>query len=433
MMMVQQQHELLHVPDRQQTQFPVECTQHIFSYLQLKDCLRFATTSSASLREILPTIRIRRDGMTKTTYGVMVTYPKISKSLQSSSNTKYNVQIGAIDEMKNSNFHTLDYDKSNEHGIMFEFPTLPQRVAQLAIRMPCTHPMYTSVQQLNQAVATMNRRPHDNGSENDNEALTIQVGNCNTKFLIQMLQQYILPLKLHAKILYNTVLSNHCYDSNTTTLHNYIGDILCVTHLLYDFDCPTYAEHSINVQWLTRKLQLYSPTCYQSWVLIHASILRTKPFTPKQRIRLGFSSPSTVSSSNTGCFQYIDSMYEQLNVDGIVQTSKLLFGWWHAVGIIQIRTDQFVKSEMCIIYDEFGPLGHNNSFRGRDIVQVRDITADTMTEYLLLYPLTTATSTIAHTTLNSTIRESIEWICIVHEQAYKSRPMSVRIPMIRFN
>ena len=88
---------------------------------------------------------------------------------------------------------------------------------------------------------------------------------------------------------------------------------------------------------------------------------------------------------------------------------------------------------MCIIYDDFGPLGPNYSFRGRDIVRVRDITADTMTECLLLYQPTTATSSTIYAGLNGTIREAIEWICIVHEQSYKARPMSVRIPMIRFN
>jgi hypothetical protein len=44
-----------------------------------------------------------------------------------------------------------------------------------------------------------------------------------------------------------------------------------------------------------------------------------------------------------------------------------------------------------------------------------------------------ATSTTNVALTSSTIREAIEWICIVHEQANKSRPMSVRIPMIRFH
>ena len=107
--------------------------------------------------------------------------------------------------------------------------------------------------------------------------------------------------------------------------------------------------------------------------------------------------------------------------------------FFHAAGILQIRTDQFVKSEICIIYDDFGPLGP--SFRGRDIVRVRDITADTITECLLLYqPNMTTTNTITTTNgaLNSTTREAIEWMCIVHQQANKTRPMSVRVPMIRF-
>ena len=431
---MRQEYEQRHRQVHQQYQFPLECTQNIFSFLELKDCLSFATTSSTSLHEILPTIRLRRDRTTKTTYGVFVTSPKITTSLYSSSITKYDVLIGTVDEIKkiqnNKSFDnvSMSHNKNIENGKIFEFPTLQQRVAQLAIRIPYTHPLYTSVIQLNKALTGTNDQPHEN-DDIDGNAI-IRSGKGEATYLIHLLQQYILPLKLHSKILYNTVLSNHCYDTNTTSLHNYIGDVLCVTYLLYDFNCSTYAEHSINVQWLTTKLRLYSPTCYQSWVLIHASILRTKPFTHRQRTRLGLLSPSTVSNSNTECFQYIDSMYEQLDVNGIIQTSKLLFGWWHAVGILQIRTDQFVKSEMCIIYDDFGPLGPNNSFRGRDIVRVRDIAADTMTECLLLYQSTSTTNATLYPT---TIREAIEWICIVHEQAYISRPMSVRIPMIRFN
>ena len=416
------QHERHHGQEHHPYQFPIECMHYIFSYLQLKDCLSFAATSTTSLREVLPTIRTRHDRTTKTSYGVIVTSRTNSPSSQASV-TKYNVQIAAVDEIETSN-----------NGIIFKFPSLTQRVTHLAIRMPHSHPSYTAVAHLNKVLVKINRQHLDNNDVNDN--IITQAGNCSTTYLIKLLQQYILPLRLHAKILYNTVLSNHCYESNTTTLDNYIGDVLCVTYLLYDFDCPTYAEHSVNVQWLTSKLRLYSPTCYQSWVLIHASILRTKPFIPEWRIRIGFLSPPSVgtasSNSDTGCFQYIDSIYERLDVDGIVQTSKLLFGWWHAVGILQIRTDQFVKSEMCLIYDDFGPLGPNNTFRGRDIVRVRDITADTMTECLLMYQPSND-AILANTPLNVTILEAIEWICIVHEQSCKSRPMSVRVPMIRFN
>jgi hypothetical protein len=392
--------------------------------------------------------------MTQTTYGAIVTPRTSTTSSYSSPTTKYDVKVGTIDEIRQNenckSFDNLYFGNNNQlkkDDIIFEFPTLPQRVAQLVVRMPCSHPMYASVMQLHHALANENGRQsnrngmvHEIDQNNDFNNSETHTRCANTSYLIQLLQQYVLPLKLHAKILFNTVLSNHCYDTNTTTLHNYVGDVLCVTYLLYDFDTPTYAEHSVTVQWLTSKLRLYAPTCYQSWVLIHASILRTKPFTSKQRNRIGLSLRTSASSPCTSCFQYIDSIYEQLNLDGIIQASKLLFGWWHATGIIQVRTDQFVKSEMCIIYDDFGPLGPNNSFRGRDIVRVRDITADTMTECLLLYHPTSAASAAAAaiSTTNvavtsSTIREAIEWICIVHEQANKSRPMSVRIPMIRFH
>jgi hypothetical protein len=385
---------------------PMECTMNIFSYLQLADCIRFASTSSMSLREVLPTIHIRRGRMTKT-------YAIIATKTTASSNT-FHTHVRALEDTEN--------DTDNVE-CLYKFPTLQQRVTQLASKIPYTHPMHPIVQRLNMALTSCT----------NNESVVVNEYTSYTE-LIESLQMLILPLKLHAAILFNTILSNHCYQSTTTTLHNYIGDVLCVTYLFYNLDqrCSyDYAEGSITSHWLQQKLRRYTPTCYQSWVLIHSSILRTKQFTKQQRIRLG------LSDELQGGYTNLNNVLAN-NIKENVSLSKI-YGW--NIPIDLIRTDQFVKSEMCIVYDDFGPLGP--SFRGRDIVRVRDLTADAIVECLLYYnnnnhnenntPTSIMTQQLQHPRNVSSTREAFEWICIVHEQAFQSRPMSVRLPMVRFN
>jgi uncharacterized protein (DUF1330 family) len=372
-------------------QIPPECTQYIFTYLELVDCLRLASTSSVSLRGILPTIRQRRDRMMKT-YAVVVTKKKIH-----SSTAKYIAQIGDVEELQNTHANN-DY--------MYEFPTLQQRVAFLEVKIPCEHPMYKLVCQLKASLCNCTTDCTDSDKSTQSHKL------------IDQLTKLVLPLKLHATILKNTVLSKQCYEqsASSTTLQNYIGDVLCVTYLFYDFG-RDYAEGSISPQWLDDKLHLYAPTCYQSWVLMHSSILRTKPFAKDLRIRLGLSSG----------FEYIDSINTSFCPENLMYSSSKLFGW--NVSMLQLRTDQFVKSEICVVYDDFGPLGP--SFRGRDIVRVRDVSADSITECLLYYNSLSTSQGV--NTANNSIREALEWICVAHQQAFLRRPMSVRLPIVRFS
>ena len=79
------------------------------------------------------------------------------------------------------------------------------------------------------------------------------------------------------------------------------------------------------------------------------------------------------------------------------------------------QTDEETKPKgdgdavLTLIYDEFAPLGPQ--FRGRDIVQIRDVSASSMT-----------TGAAA----------ALDWIQVAHEQATKTYPMTVRPPEIRF-
>lgn len=358
---------------------PVDCCQYVFSFLELVDCLRFASTSSKAMREVLPTILVRRNLLLKPYILIL------EKDIR--------VTVGLLDDHRCI---------SDNEQLLYAFPTLPERVSQLATKIPQIHPLYVLVKELSTALSDCRR---DFSMLFVDELLP-------RKTLIESLRNVVLPLKLHASILNQALLSKHGKDTTTAELHSYIGDVLCVTYLLYDFGRTSlYAEGSISPRSLEKRLCRFPPTCYQSWVLMHACILRTKHFTELQLSRMGLADfhlniSKPVVNNGDHMMTIVCQQFRQ-------------FGW--SMAISKARTDYFMKSEMCLVYDDFGPLGP--AFRGRDIVRVRDVTADALQECLIY-------DNIRNGGGNS--QDAMEWICLAHEQTHKARPMSVRQPVIRF-
>jgi hypothetical protein len=291
-----------------------------------------------------------------------------------------------------------------EHFIC-PFPTLHQRVSQLATKIPRAHPLCSLVKDLNTALSNCMQ----------DSQMQLRDGLLSRKSLIESLRQIVLPLKLHATILNQALLSKNGDDTTTAELQYYIGDVLCVAYLFYDFGrAAQYADSSISPQSLEKRLCRSPPTCYQSWVLMHACILRTKHFSEQQLSRMGLGDLHLLS--NIAKTDLNDS--DPGRPTSIWQKSRH-FGWNMAIN--GVRTDHFMKSEMCLVYDDFGPLGP--SFRGRDIVRVRDVTADAMQECLIYEDIQNG---------GGNSRDAIEWICLAHEQAHQARPMTVRQPVVRF-
>jgi hypothetical protein len=129
---------------------------------------------------------------------------------------------------------------------------------------------------------------------------------------------------------------------------------------------------------------------YKSWVFMHSSILRVKPFTSKQRLRLRIPDLCKVSE-----FLPNDCYLNEL----------------------------FLSSKMTVVLDDFGPLGP--TFRGRDVVSLRDISARRLFAFFI-------SNDLRRQELRETSQGALDWLYMVHEEARKSRPMSVRSPLVRF-
>ena len=368
--------------------FPFDCCQHVFSYLELVDCLRFSSTSSVAMREVLPAILIRRSLLLKP-------YAMFVQKCINPSPPQYGIRIGLLDD--------LSY--SENERLFYIFPSLHQRVTQLVTKIPPSHPLCSLVKELSIVLSF----------SNNNTILLPNEDLVSIQSLIKLLQYAVSPLKLHATILNRALLSKNGDNTMTTELQHYIGDVLCVTYLFYDFGRKAlYAEGSLSIECLQKRLCRCPPSCYQSWVLMHACILRTKQFTEQQLSRMGLGDIYMLSNHS------IPEMQDLVAFKTVLWQHSRQFGW--NMTIDKFRTDQFMKSEMCLIYDDFGPLGP--SFRGRDIVRVRDVTADAIQECLINEDILYGGG--------GNIQDAIEWICLAHEQSHKNRPMTVRQPVVRF-
>jgi hypothetical protein len=382
--------------------FPSECSQHIFSYLKLADCLRFGSTSSDGLIGVLPTLCVRRNRM-KQPYAVAMR--KDQQCCPSPTSTALDrddamiwhkeqpsVKVGLVEELKRENLEMGSYTYTT-------FPTTQHRVEQLAAKIPPLHPLKGLVQELCKSL----------GVDLDKEVVSLLSVASSTATLIAALKLVLCPLKLHARILKEALYSER--HEGSTELHRYIGDVLCVAHLLYDCNSNcSFAEGSPSPFSLAEAIRQSPSSCYRSWVLMHAGILRTKLFSDHERLRLGIDDLSGTAAND------LDT------ASTMATTSVRLYNRSASTWTLPMdcyRSDAFMASEMVLVYDDFGPLGP--SFRGRDIVRVRDLSAHSMLAYFTSIRNEGAAS-----------REALEWMCLAHEQTFKARPMSVRTPVVRF-
>jgi len=242
--------------------------------------------------------------------------------------------------------------------------------------------------------------------------------------LFTMHQKIVRPLKLHAHIL-NSVIHTDPWSSSsvtnspleqqggnnndlestaTTSLDRYMGDVFALTFLMSFSDLgiveggPTNAAcvRQLRMQ-KKKKLQQQQPLspkfeasqCYRSWVYMHSSVLRVKTFTKEQQQRL-------------------DIPAELCEISEMIPHDYYL-------------SDVFMKSEMRLKILDFGRLGPAH-FRGRDVPRIRDLPARGLFAFFV-------TDNVNHN--GETTRTAIEWLCLVHDQAKKVRPMTVSPPTVR--
>lgn len=377
--------------------FPTECSQHIFSYLEIAECLSLGTTSSTVLRKVLPDLCVRRHRMTQR-------YAMVSGNDQfalcpSPTSTRLHPEDCWWHPRNPRAGLEKDFKLESSQSQAFVFPTVQDRVEQLSLKIPLLHPLHGLVQDLCQSLRF----------DVEKELLAILPVCLSNATLIHALKQIVRPLKLYATIL-KTALHNGP-DKGSTELFQYIGDVLCVAYLMHDCNSKcSFAEGSPSPFVLAEKIRKSPPSCYRSWVLMHASILRTKQFSDNARLRLGIGPSESLTPE-------IEDVFNAITPRAMAQMYSRSAAAW-SMPMDCYRTEAFMASEMVLIYDDFGPLGP--SFRGRDIVQVREVSAHSM----LACFTTSNVATDGH--------EALEWLCVAHEQSFKTRPMSVRTPVLRF-
>jgi hypothetical protein len=339
--------------------FPPECFGTICSFLDLRDVLNFGSISLSSTQQILPELCQRRMQMKK-----QFAFWRDWKLLSGLETNK----IGIWDEVKDK-FPSTDW---------VLIPTVQESVEELCKRMPSAHALRDMVIELRTELRT--------------ELECEEFAHKRVVFeeLFPAQQQILNAHKLHAKILSDAVRSDPLNGGNSTSLEQYIGDVLAVAYLINQSTLrlveggPTIATFASVLHKDKNSLG------YKSWVFMHSSILRVKPFTSNQRLRLRIPDLCKVS----------EFLPNNCSVNEV-----------------------FLSSKMTVVLDDFGPLGP--TFRGRDVTSLRDISARRLFAFFI-------SSDTRTPELGETSQGALDWLCLVHEEARKSRPMTVRSPLVRF-
>jgi len=383
-----------------ETELPTECTQHVLSFLTIQDCVRLGSASSSTLQEVLPNLLQRRNRM-KIPYAI-VKQPVAPPSSPTSAMQDFGSSTISSTSSTTTAAETLS-PSSNEFGLLSDlqqvhpkedlviFPTVQDQVEELAIKMPLQHSHSGTV------VALRNSLRLDLANDMAEAARS----GAPKASLIALLINVVSPLKLHAQ-----VLGHALRDPSTTRrpLHEYVGDVLAVTYLLNN-DSTQFCS---SVEGSPTQFHTGAPcSSYASWILLHSGILRTKQFSEEQRNVLGIPDYHAVHPATSDATRL--TLTAQLY-------KKRMTSW--SVPMDRFRDEGFRESELTLVYDDFGPLGP--SFRGRDVVRIRSISAQCLLAYF--------SSPAQH---GEAARVAVDWMCLAHAQATKTRPMTVRTPVIR--
>jgi len=397
-------------------ELPFECTQHLLSFLELEDCLRFGAASSTILQQTLPNLLGRRNRM-KDRYAIVTNeYKAVTPPSPTSTITQDIIASVSQEHPSPKEFGLLtDLQQIHSKENLLLFPTVQDRVERLAAKMPPLHSLAGTVVELRDSL-----RLDLANTKVTNEAGRAGLAPAASRKdeLVALLRQITLPLKLHAQILRQALRSPE-NNNHACPLHEYVGDVLTVTYLLSSSDSThscSCAEGSPTQQSVATDAHPAAYTnSYASWVLLHSGILRTKLFSESERTTLGIPEfegvqHNTSTSTSTGRLYHRRTSAWSLSTD-------------------RFRNDAFMASELTLVYDEFGPLGP--SFRGRDVVRIRQVSAQCLLAYYSCPPVPRQQQQQGDR--GAAGRVALEWMCLAHEQAFRTRPMTVREPVIRFS
>lgn len=379
-----------------QAEIPAECSQHVFSFLAIQDCARLGLACSATLREVLPNLCRRRNRM-KTPYAIVNhQQAELRKPPLSPTSPIQDIEMFKACPPSSQEFGPLtDLQQINSLENLLVFPTVQDLVEQLAVKMPLEHSQARAVAELCNSLRL----------DLSGDIAAVEGSDYPKTSLIALFVKVMCPLKLHAQIVKHALRQSGQNDhSNGCPLHEYVGDVLIVTYLLSNGS----TQFCSSVEGSPTQFCSGAESSYASWVLLHSGILRTKQFSEEQRCLLGI--------PDFNILQLLTSETSRLSLSAQLYHQRMT-AW--SVSMDCFREEIFQESELTLVYDDFGPLGP--SFRGRDVVRIRPISAQCMLAYFS-----------SPTQRGEAALFAVDWMCLAHSQASKTRPMTVRVPEIRF-
>lgn len=261
-------------------------------------------------------------------------------------------------------------------------PTVREQVSELSKLMPQKHTLYEHVTEMGEELSdALNSEAVDH----------VPLNFSKIHFMMQKIMR---PLKLYkhviSKVIYFSPLLGRA-EGVRVSLDQYIGDVLCITYLCHQSDATL--EQIIEAI-LKRSNRL---STYISWVLLHSAILRRKKFSKTQLQRLGIPDFDSSCSRETMLFP-----------------------------LESVINNRFMSSEMTMTSTTLGSLG-STSFRLRDTVQMQGISAHCLYAYFNSIDVDEG----QRYAQGSAGQIATEWLCRVHEEVRRFRPVVVEPPHMR--
>ena len=308
-----------------------DCRGHVFRFLGLFDCLRFAETSKASLEQVIKEVeRRRRNQFLDRPYEEFL--PSDYNELDLPFSRRQSAQ--SHERNKNSDSKTRENEKTNPHPFLsspaaqrgetrrsfYNLPSVLERIEGLYRAIPGTHPFNDDLRNL---VADLKKDTIIVTNSDRNQTSNVMHAN----LLLQRFASVTYAHRLHASLLSRCTISLNPvpyhdrggYDdtsSFTVTLERYMGDVLSARCLMghsyrcleEGFSLLRETFHTMRVEggpsfrrWIdhlpasthvsdSNLDQMVSVRhWYKYWVFFHSALLRIAPFSIEQaeKLKLG--------------------------------------------------------------------------------------------------------------------------------------------------
>ena len=463
-----------------------DCRGHVFCFLGLFDCLRFAETSKTSMEQIIKEVECRR----RNQFLVRPCEPLYVPSDDNEWDGRLSPRECVAQRVDNNNNNNKSYSETttkkdgiiDDHPFLYsmtanggetrrscyyELPSVLERIEGLYRVIPGTHPFNDKLRTLIMDL------------KKDTASSTIQ----NQNQLLKRLSSVTFAHRLHASLLsqcttdlnpvpYHDRGSYENKNSFTVTLERYMGDVLTARCLIghsyrsleegyYDQSeslCAMGVEGGPSFRRWIDHLPSYLKTesvsarhWYRYWVFFHSSLLRISPFSIDQAEQLKLGPLSGILEP----FNMMDDDIINLN-NPDTNTNRGRGGreyrrWFlpsntfaycssNDVNALKERIKDFFLPDNDQIYPignlettlhDFGPLG---PFRGRDRV-----TVETMSPSIIYESFFTCLQNCCERTYTSKLTNwldgsdshgMIRWMRFLQDESKRVRPMTVQPPLV---